>query len=348
MYFASDNAGPAHPKVLEALVAANSGYAMGYGADPIMDEVRALVRDMFEAPDAAVYLTATGTAANAILLATLANPWDTIFCAPMAHIQEDECNAPEFYSNAKLTLVPATNAKMTPDALRAAMLAEQTRGVHGPQRGPVSITQVTEKGTVHTVAEIRALADIAHEFGSKVHLDGARFCNALVALGCTAAEMTWKAGVDVVSFGGTKNGLMGVEACVIFDPKLAWEFELRRKRGGHLFSKHRFLSAQMKAYLTDDLWHEMATAANASCTRLTEGLRGHNNAELLFEPEANMIFVRLPRRDHQRLMAAGAVYCTWDGDPAVGDPDEPLTARLVTDWSMTQDGVDQFLQILRS
>ncbi len=348
MYFASDNAGPAHPKVLEALVAANTGYAMGYGADPIMDEVRALVRDMFEAPDAAVYLTATGTAANAILLATLANPWDTIFCAPMAHIQEDECNAPEFYSNAKLTLVPASNAKMTPDALRAAMLAEQTRGVHGPQRGPVSITQVTEKGTVHTVAEIRALSDTAHEFGSKVHLDGARFCNALVALGCTAAEMTWKAGVDVVSFGGTKNGLMGVEACVIFDPKLAWEFELRRKRGGHLFSKHRFLSAQMKAYLTDDLWHEMATAANASCTRLAEGLRGHNKAELLFEPEANMIFVRLPRRDHQRLMAAGAVYYTWDGDPAVGDPDEPLTARLVTDWSMTQDGVDQFLQILRA
>ncbi|MDG1863023.1 MAG: aminotransferase class V-fold PLP-dependent enzyme [Yoonia sp.] len=348
MYLASDNAGPAHPKVLEALVAANTGYAMGYGADPIMDEVRAMVRDLFDAPQAAVYLTATGTAANAILLATLANPWDTIFCAPMAHIQEDECNAPEFYSNAKLTLVPATNAKMTPDALRAAMLAEQTRGVHGPQRGPVSITQVTEKGTVHTVAEIRALAEVAHECGSKVHLDGARFCNALVALGCSAAEMTWKSGVDVVSFGGTKNGLMGVEACVIFDPKLAWEFELRRKRGGHLFSKHRYLSAQMKAYMTDDLWHDMATAANAACQRLADGLRGYNSAELLFEPEANMIFVRLPRRDHQRLMAAGAVYYTWDGDPAVGDPDEPLTARLVTDWSMTQDGVDQFLQILRS
>ena len=348
MYFASDNAGPAHPKVLEALVAANTGYAMGYGADPIMDEVRAMVRDLFDAPQAAVYLTATGTAANAILLATLANPWDTIFCAPMAHIQEDECNAPEFYSNAKLTLVPATNAKMNPDALRAAMLAEQTRGVHGPQRGPVSITQVTEKGTVHTVAEIRALAEVAHECGSKVHLDGARFCNALVALGCSAAEMTWKSGVDVVSFGGTKNGLMGVEACVIFDPKLAWEFELRRKRGGHLFSKHRYLSAQMKAYMTDDLWHDMATAANAACQRLADGLRGYNSAELLFEPEANMIFVRLPRRDHQRLMAAGAVYYTWDGDPAVGDPDEPLTARLVTDWSMTQDGVDQFLQILRS
>ena len=348
MHFTSDNAGPAHPSVLQALVDANHGYTTSYGTDPIMDEVRQLVRDMFEAPEAAVFLTATGTAANSILLATMANPWDTIFCTPMAHIHEDECNAPEFYSGAKLTIVPATDAKMTPDTLRAAMANEESRGVHGPQRGPVSITQVTEKGTIHSVDEIRALADVTHEFGSKLHLDGARFCNALVALGCTTAEMTWKAGVDAVSFGGTKNGLMGVECCVIFDPKLAWEFELRRKRGGHLFSKHRYLSAQMKAYLTDDLWHDMATAANASCARLAEGLRAHNTAELVFEPQANMIFVRLPRRDHQRLMAAGAHYYTWDGDPEKGDPNELLTARLVTDWSMTDEGVDEFLQVLRS
>lgn len=348
MYFASDNSGPAHPKVLQALVDANTNYTQSYGDDPIMADVRQMVRDMFEAPEAAVYLVATGTAANSILLATTANPWDTIFCAPMAHIQEDECNAPEFYSGAKLTLVPAVDAKMTPDALRTAMLAEHTRGVHGPQRGPVSITQVTEKGTVHSLDEIRALADVTHEFGSKLHLDGARFSNALVALGCTAAEMTWKAGVDTVSFGGTKNGLMGVEACVIFDPTVAWEFELRRKRGGHLFSKHRYLSAQMKAYLTDDLWHDMATAANASCTRLAQGLRGHNTAELVYEPQANMIFARLPRRDHQRLLGAGAVYYTTDGDAEQGDPDELLTARFVTDWSMTDENVDQFLQILRS
>uniref|UniRef100_UPI00404781B7 beta-eliminating lyase-related protein n=1 Tax=Yoonia sp. TaxID=2212373 RepID=UPI00404781B7 len=136
MYFTSDNAGPAHPKVLQALLNANAGYAQGYGADPIMDEVRQMVRDMFEAPQAAVYLVATGTAANSILLATLANPWDTIFCTPMAHIHEDECNAPEFYSDAKLTLVPAENAKLTPAALRTAMLTEGSRGVHGPQRGP--------------------------------------------------------------------------------------------------------------------------------------------------------------------------------------------------------------------
>ena len=348
MYFTSDNAGPAHPKVLQALLNANAGYAQGYGADPIMDEVRQMVRDMFEAPQAVVYLVATGTAANSILLATLANPWDTIFCTPMAHIHEDECNAPEFYSGAKLTLVPAENAKMTPAALRTAMLTEGSRGVHGPQRGPVSITQVTEKGTVYSVDEIRALADVAHECGSKVHLDGARFCNALVALGCSAAEMTWKAGIDVVSFGGTKNGLMGVECCVIFDPKLAWEFELRRKRGGHLFSKHRYLSAQMKAYLTGDLWREMAAAANATTAQLAEGLRAHNRAEIVYPVDANMIFCRLPRGDHQRLLAAGAMYYTQDGDPAVGDPDEMLTARFVTDWSMTADQVARFLQILWS
>lgn len=348
MFFASDNAGPAHPSVVQAVIDANTGYQSGYGADDLMVEVTQMIRDMFEAPEAAVFLTATGTAANSILLAIMANPWDTIFCSPMAHIHEDECNAPEFYSGAKLTLVPAIDAKMTPAALQACMAAEQSRGVHGPQRGPVSITQVTEKGTVHSLAELRTLTEIAHGFESKTHMDGARFCNALVALGCSAADMTWKSGIDAVSFGGTKNGLMGVEACVIFDPKLAWEFELRRKRGGHLFSKHRYLSAQMKAYLTDNLWHDMATSANERCARLAEGLRGHNEAVLLFEPQANMIFTQLPRRDHKRLLDAGANYYVWDGDPQVGDPDEALIGRFVTDWSMTDETVDNFLQVLRS
>ena len=348
MYFASDNAGPAHPSVMAAVNAANQGYAMGYGADPIMDEVRQMIRDMFEAPKAEVHLVATGTAANSILLATMANPWDTIFCSPMAHIHEDECNAPEFYSGAKLTLVPATNAKMTPDALHAAISGEESRGVHGPQRGPVSITQVTEKGTVHSLAEIKALTDVAHSFGCKTHLDGARFANAVAHLGCAPADMTWKAGIDTVSFGGTKNGLMGVEACVIFDPDLAWEFELRRKRGGHLFSKNRYLAAQMKAYLTDNLWLDLAHKANASCDRLVQGLQQNSDVELLHTPQANMIFARFPRSAHKRLHDAGAVYYVWDGDPHQGDPDEMLTARLVTDWSMTEAGVDQFIAVLNA
>ena len=348
MFFASDNAGPAHPKVMDALIAANQGYASGYGADPIMDEVRAQVRDVFEAPDAAVYLIINGTAANAVLLGTMSQPWQTIFCSDRAHIHEDECNAPEFYTGAKLTLVPTTDGKMSAADLRTKILAEENRGVHGPQRGPFSITQVTETGTIYTLDEIKELTATAQEFGMKTHLDGARFANAMVALDCTAAEMTWKSGVDTVSFGGTKNGALGVEACVIFDPDIAWEFELRRKRGGHLLSKHRFLSAQMQAYLTDGLWLEMARAANARCVQLADGLRGHNAVEILYKPQANIIFFNMPRREHKRMLDGGAVYYVMSGDPEVGDPEEMLMGRLVTDWSMTKEGVNQFLDLLRA
>ncbi|WP_106746089.1 threonine aldolase family protein [Yoonia maritima] len=346
MFFSSDNAGPAHPKVIEAIMAANTGYAPGYGADAIMDSVRQQVRDVFEASEAAVYLVINGTSANALLLATMSQPWDTIFCADVAHIQEDECNAPEFYSQAKLTLVPTDDAKMSPDTLRNKIEAEQNRGVHGPQRGPLSITQVTEKGTIYTLDEIKALTDIASGFGMKTHMDGARFANALVALDCSPAEMTWKAGIDTVSFGGTKNGAMGVEACVIFDPDLAWEFELRRKRGGHLLSKHRFLSAQMQAYLTDGLWLDTARAANARCAQLAEGLRGHNALTLQYDPQANIIFFDMPRSEHKRMLDGGAFYYVINGDPDEGDPDALLTGRLVTDWSMTEDGVQQFINLL--
>lgn len=347
MFFASDNAGPVHPKVMESLVNANLGYAPGYGNDPIMEQVRAQVRDVFEAPEAAVFLVATGTAANSLLLATMSKPWQTIFCADISHVQEDECNAPEFYSGAKLTLVPTVDAKMTPDALGRAILRENTRGVHGPQRGPVTITQATEKGSVHSLVEIQALTGLARDYGLKTHMDGARFTNALVHLGCSAAAMTWKSGIDAVSFGGTKNGLMGVEACVIFDPALAWEFELRRKRGAHLFSKHRYLSAQMLAYLTDDLWLDMARAANARMTRMFAGLSQIEGIEIDIPPQANLIFARLPRSAHQRLHDAGAVYYVWDGDHETGDRDELLTARFVCDWSATDQSVDDLLAAIR-
>lgn len=346
MFFASDNAGPAHPSVMDALVKANEGYALGYGADPIMAEVRQQIRGVFEAPQAAVYLVINGTSANSLLLATMCQPWQTIFCTDVAHIHEDECNAPEFYTQAKLTLVPATAGKMTANALRAKITGEETRGVHGPQRGPVSVTQVTEKGTVYTLDEIRALTAVAQEFGLRTHLDGARFANALVSLDCSPAEMTWQSGIDAVSFGGTKNGAVGVEACVIFDPALAAEFEYRRKRGGHLLSKHRYLSAQMQAYLADGLWLDLARKANARTAQLAAGLRQHNSAQMLSEPQANIIFFDMPRHDHQRMLAAGAVYYVMSGDPDHGDPDERLTARLVTDWSMTADGVSRFLDLL--
>ena len=344
MHFASDNSGPVHPEVLAALAEANQGYAMAYGADALMNQVRDRIRAIFEAPGAAVYLVATGTAANALALATLSNPWETVFCSAMSHIHEDECNAPEFYSGAKLTLVPGGD-KMSADALRRSIQGEETRGVHGPQRGPVSITQVTERGTVYSLAELQALCDVAKEFGLPVHLDGARFTNALVALDCTPAEMTWKAGVDVVSFGGTKNGLMGVEAVIFFDESKAWEFELRRKRGAHLFSKHRYLSAQMAAYLTDDLWLRSARQANANCARLVQGLRAAG-AEFLHAPDANIVFASFPRSLHKRLHDAGAVYHLWGAELEGDDADEMLPCRLVCDWSIEAEQIDRFLALL--
>ncbi len=344
MFFASDNSGPVHPNVLAKLAEANQGYQMAYGADTMMDEVRARIREIFESPNAAVYLVATGTAANSLALATLSNPWETIFCSPVAHIHEDECNAPEFYSGAKLTLVPGGD-KMAPDALLGSILGEETRGVHGPQRGPVSITQVTERGSVYTLEELQALCAVAKEFELPVHLDGARFSNALVALNCSPAEMTWKAGVDAVSFGGTKNGLLGVEAVVFFDESKAWEFELRRKRGAHLFSKHRYLSAQMAAYLDDDLWLKLARQANTNAARLADGLH-EKGAAFLHEPQANMIFASFPRSQHKHLHEAGAIYHLWGAALDGEDDNEPLACRLVCDWSIGVEDIDRFLNLL--
>ncbi|MEO9780577.1 MAG: beta-eliminating lyase-related protein [Sedimentitalea sp.] len=345
MFFASDNSGPVHPQVLAALSEANDGFTMGYGADPLTLQVQERIRDVFEAPDAAVYLVATGTAANALALATLCEPFETVFCSPVAHIHEDECNAPEFFTGgAKLTLVPGGD-KMTPEALGATIAKENTRGVHGPQRGPVSITQVTERGSIYSLDELQGLTSVARDYDLPVHLDGARFANALVRLECSPAEMSWRAGVDALSFGGTKNGLLGVEAVIFFDPDKAWEFELRRKRGGHLFSKGRYLAAQMAAYLTDDLWLTSARAANAACDRLAAGLRAAG-AQFAHEPDANMIFASVPRATHKRLHDAGAVYHLWDGSLDGEDSDEMLTARLVCDWSISNTQIDQFLDVL--
>jgi threonine aldolase len=345
MFFASDNTGPAHPSVVEALARANTGYAPAYGADAWTARAVAGIRNALDAPQASVNLMALGTAANAIALATLCDPWDTVFCTPVAHIHEDECNAPEFYTGgAKLTLV-GTGEKMTPEALRAAILAEGSRGVHGPQRGPVSITQATEKGTLYTPEEVAALAAVAHDFGLPLHMDGARLANALASLGCSAAEMTWKAGVDALSFGGTKNGLICVEALVMFDPARDWEVQLRRKRGAQLFSKHRFLAAQMLAYLEDGLWLDLAARANANCARLAEGLAATGQARLLYPPQANIVFADMPRSLHQRLLAAGVQYTVWSGDPQKGPADAPLPARLVCDWSLDPAEIDRFLAL---
>ena len=348
MNFASDNTGPVHPNVMAALIAANTGYALPYGGDDLTAQTIQNIRDLFEAPDAAVFLVSLGTAANSLILATLSQPWETVFCHTVAHIHEDECNAPEFYSGGtKLTLVPGPEAKMTAENLRRSILAEETRGVHGPQRGPVSLTQATERGTIYSLKEIQEISATAEEFGLPVHMDGARFANAVQSLGCSAAEMTWKSGVDAVTFGGTKNGLMAVEAVVFFNPKHAWEFELRRKRGAHLFSKHRFLAAQMQSYLAGDLWLDMAKKSNDASARLIQGLKQIPEVQIDFEPQANIIFAQWARAAHQRLHAAGAQYYVMAGDHTTGPSDELLPARLVTDWSTTPENIDKFLDILR-
>lgn len=337
MRFASDNTSAAAPEVMEAVLLANQGYEPSYGADAAMARVTAQVRDIFEAPNAAVYLVATGTAANALALATHCPPWGAVFCHTFAHIAEDECGAPEFYSGAKLVLVPGDGGKITPDRLAEPLAQVGTGGVHGVQPGILSLTNVTEAGTVYSVAEITALTAMAKARGLPCHLDGARFANALVATGATPAEMTWKAGVDVLSLGGTKNGCLGVEAVVIFDPAKAWEFELRRKRGGHLFSKHRFLSAQIEAYLTDGLWLKLAAKANAMGQRLAEGLRAKGG--VVPDALANMLFPEWDAGTHDRLEAGGAVYYRWLAPPG------RERARLVTSWSTTPADVDQFLAL---
>ncbi len=348
MFFASDNGGPAAPEVIEAITRANEGTAMPYGADPIMERVRDRVREVFEAPEAAVYLVATGTAANSLALATLVQPWQTIYCHRHAHIEADECGAPEFYTGgSKLTLIDGAGGKIPPEALRTAIAETGAVGVHGVQKGALSITNATESGTIYTPAEVSELAAVAKAEGVPTHMDGARFANALVRLGCTPAELTWKSGVDVLSFGGTKNGLLGVEAVVLFKSDLAWEFELRRKRGGHLFSKHRFLSAQMEAYLTDDLWRKLAAKANAAADRLAEGILKVEGASLSHPVEANTIFASWPRKGHRAAQEAGAKYYHWPFDQPLDGPDgEMMSARLVCNWATSDAEIKQFLGLI--
>ncbi len=270
-----------------------------------------------------------------------AQPWTAVLCHEEAHVTVDECGAPEFYSGAKLALVGGAHAKMTPETLSLALSKIRQGDVHGTQFGLLSVTNVTEAGTVYTPAEVAALTALARAKGMPSHLDGSRFANALVTTGATAAEMTWKAGVDIVSFGGTKNGCMGVEAVVIFDPAKAWEFELRRKRGGHLFSKHRFLSAQMEAYLTDDLWLRLAAHSNRMGTRLAQGITALPGAALQHPVQANILFTEWDEGTHDRAEAKGAVYYRF---PA---PAGREAARLVASWSTTEQDVDGLLDALK-
>lgn len=348
MFFASDNASPVPQQVLDAMAKVNEGYAASYGTDTEMDEVRRLIREIFEAPEAEVYLVATGTSANVLSLATLVQPWQAICCHRNAHIAEDECGSPEFYTGgSKLNLIDGDHGKITLAALEAAIKVQVQGFVHSVQRGALSLTNATESGTVYSPDELKALCDVAKANDMPVHLDGARFANSVVSTGATPAEMSWKAGVDVLSFGGTKNGLMGVEAVILFDPKLAWEFELRRKRGGHLFSKHRYLSAQMLAYLTDGLWLDLAAKANGAAKKLSDGILTVPGASLVNPTDANAVFASWNRASHRKALEAGAKYYFWGSDGNLDGPDDGLeSARLVCSWCTTDQEIDRFLQLI--
>lgn len=345
MFFTSDNASGAAPDIMAALTRANSGYARGYGADDIMARVTTQIRTLFDAPQAAVYLVATGTAANALALASYIQPYQAVFAHSAAHIAVDECGAPEFFTNgAKLIAVAGDHGKMTPDTLAKAVARIGTGGVHGVQRGILSITNLTEAGTLYSATEIAALTAVAKSYHLPVHMDGARFANAFVAQQMTnptlkPADVTWRAGIDILSFGGTKNGCLGVEAVVMFDPAKAWDFELRRKRGGHLFSKHRYLSAQFEAYLTDDLWLRLAKDANSMGGMLKSGLQSMADVNLLHPSPANMLFPDWPTGTNARATARGAAFYEMSS-PREG-------ARLVTSWSTTEADIQNLLAALR-
>ncbi len=336
--FASDNTTGASPAILEAICAANDGATMPYGNDEMTKRAETRIQEIFET-DAAVFLVATGSAANSLALSVMTEPHGGVLCHWSSHIYEDECGAPEFFTNgAKLIPITGAAGKLDLDDLTAH--AKHGRGdVHMVQPSVVSLTQVTEIGTVYGLDEIDAVSRIAHAHEMAVHMDGARFANALVGLGCTPAEMTWKVGVDALSFGATKNGALAAEAVVFFDRELARQFAFRRKRGGHLFSKMRLLAAQMEAYLRDDLWLANAAHANAMAKRLADGLAATPGVSLSQSVDANLVFPLLPKPVIDGLHDDGFLFYDDRWDEGV--------VRMVTSFETTAESVDALIAAAR-
>lgn len=339
----SDNEVGAHPLIIEAVSRAfSSGSAFSYGNDEWTQRVERRLRDIFEKPDLVAYPVTVGTAANVLALACCTPPWGSIYCHPVAHIAAEETNAAEFYSGARLVRVDGEAGKIDPKKLAEALAQPVYGVVHFSQPSAVSLTQATEHGTVYAPEEIAALSTSAHRHGLKMHMDGARFANALAFVGCTAAELTWKAGIDVLSLGATKNGAMAAEVVVFFKAELAKDFEFRRKRGGHLVSKMRLLSSQLDAYFADGLWLANARHSNAMARRLVAGLTPLKGVQLLYRVDANEIFVVLPAHVHDALQEAGAQYHPWPSDR----PGE-RAFRLVTAFDTDPADVDRFLAVAK-
>lgn len=336
--FTSDNTAGVAPEVLEAVIAASSGHALPYGGDPYTIRARARFAEIFER-EVDVLPVATGSAANALALAALTPPWGSVLCHRDSHINTDECGAPEFFTGgAKLVPLPGEGGRIDTEQLRAAA-SRKVGDVHSVQPSVLSITQITETGARYTLEQIRALTRIAENAGLRVHMDGARFANAVAASGCTPAELTWRAGVDVLSFGATKNGTMTADAIVVFDRSLTPELSFRTKRAGQLTSKMRFHSAQLDAYLTDDLWLRNAAHANAMAARLARGLAELPGADLLHAVEANILFCRLRQPIIDGLVAEGFGFHH--------DRWEPGVCRFVTSFVCTERDVDTLLDAVR-
>jgi threonine aldolase len=348
MNFASDNSTEVAPEIFDAIARANSGYSLAYGND---DWTRTLERRMSEffEREVATFLVATGTAANAFAVAHFCQPWNSVLCHEASHLMTDEAGAPEFFGGGlKLTGIPGENGKIAPEALKEAI--GRGRGVpHSVIPGIVSLSQSTEFGTVYRNEEVRALADVAHERSLAVHMDGARLANALARNNGTPADATWKAGFDVLSFGATKNGALAAEAVIFFDPARAAGMASRRKRGGHLFSKHRFFAVQFEAYLKDGLWLRLARQANDAATKLANGLDAIG-VPPVWPVEANEIFVQLPADADARLRAAGASYVSWPAEflprGTAARPDHKLF-RLVTSFATSDADIEKFLSLAR-
>ncbi len=341
MNFASDNTAPVSPEILQAMAQASAGTVASYGADPLTARLRTRMREVFET-DLVVFPVATGTAANALALATVVHPFGAVLCYDEAHIATDECGAPEFYmGGAKLVTLPSRDGRIAPEQVEAAMARAEDGGVHHVMPEAVSITQSTEWGTVYAAGEVAAVAEACRSRSLTLHMDGARFANALSHLGCSPADLTWRAGVDILSFGATKNGAMAAEAVVFFDPALAAGFERRRKRAGQLWSKQRFLSAQLLAYLEDDLWLRNAAHANAMAALLARGLSGMPAVRVMQKVQANELFVAMPERLILALEAEGAVFYRWIEVPGESRP----IIRLVTSFNTAEDEVHRFLAL---
>ena len=335
MDFRSDNTSGFAPEILAALSAAGAGSRTSYGEDEQTRGVQQGLCELFETQLSAFFV-ATGTAANALGLSLLAPAWGTVFCHEQSHIAVDECGAPEFFTaGARLQTLPGEHGKLT-----AQTLAQQLPGglgvVHHSQPAAVSLSQATEAGSCYRPGEIAAVAQLAHRYGLGVHMDGARFANAVAFLGCSPAELTWRAGVDVLSFGASKNGALAAEAILVFDAARAESLAFRRKRSGHLFSKMRVLSAQLEAYLADDLWLRHARHANAMAQRLAQGLQDVRGVRLCHPVEANEVFVELPEGVIQALLTEGFQFYRWMDERST-------TVRLVTAFNTAEHDVQALI-----